>query len=309
MPKRFAAIGECMLEMSQTEGSHYHMGFGGDTLNVALYLARAAQEQVDVQYVTALGDDAHSNNMIRKWTKEGIGHQLVAQLPNRLPGLYFIELDHHGDRSFLYYRSQSAARDMMKGDIGDQICAALPSFDMLYFSGICLAILDDGSRSKLLAAIEKAKQQGTKIAFDNNYRETLWKDKKQARYWFEKAFAFVDIALPSFDDAKLLFGDKDMQATAKRVRGYGVDEIVVKRGDKGYLLVSGDKEKLVEVEPATIVVDTTAAGDSFNGGYLAARLLSHSVEVSANYATILAKTVIAYPGAIIPRRSMPKESL
>ena len=110
---RVAAIGECMLELTHRDARTLALGFGGDTLNTALYLARtAAGREIAVDYVTALGDDPMSESMIAAWQAEGIGTSRVARLPRRLPGLYLIRTNDAGERRFFYWRSEAAVRSL-----------------------------------------------------------------------------------------------------------------------------------------------------------------------------------------------------
>ena len=104
---RVACIGECMIELKPAKGGLYSRGYGGDTLNTAVYLARLG---VDVDYVTALGDDALSDEMIAGWTAEGVGTKRVARLPGKLPGIYMIQTDDNGERRFFHWRESAAAR-------------------------------------------------------------------------------------------------------------------------------------------------------------------------------------------------------
>ena len=87
---RVACIGECMIELKQAEGGLYSRGYGGDTLNTAVYLARLG---VEVDYITALGDDPMSDEMIAGWAAEGVGTSRVARLHGKLPGIYMIKTD------------------------------------------------------------------------------------------------------------------------------------------------------------------------------------------------------------------------
>jgi 2-dehydro-3-deoxygluconokinase len=85
-----AAIGECMLELSEHPDGRITRAFGGDTLNTAVYLARLG---VPVDYITALGDDPWSEEMLAAWQAEGVGTASVLRLEGRLPGLYIIQTD------------------------------------------------------------------------------------------------------------------------------------------------------------------------------------------------------------------------
>jgi len=107
---KVACIGECMIELKQAEGGLCSRGFGGDTLNTAVYLARLG---AGVDYITALGDDVLSDEMIAGWAAEGVGTQRVLRLPGKLPGLYMIQTDAKGERRFFHWRDSAAARSLM----------------------------------------------------------------------------------------------------------------------------------------------------------------------------------------------------
>ena len=105
---RVASIGECMIELSPAAGGLLSRSYGGDTLNTAVYLARLG---VAVDYVTALGDDPWSDEMLGAWQAEGVGTDLVVRVPGRLPGLYLISTDDDGQRALpLLARQRAGAR-------------------------------------------------------------------------------------------------------------------------------------------------------------------------------------------------------
>ena len=236
---RIASIGECMIELRHRSASALDLAHGGDTLNTAVYLARLTKERdVRVDYVTALGDDAYSDGMLAMWRDEDIGTELVARLPGRLPGLYTIRTDARGERSFTYWRSASAARDMLRGARAEEIAEALESYDLLYLSGITLSILDPPQRAALVAIADRVREHGGRVAFDSNYRPVGWPSAEAARAAFEEMLARVDIALPTLDDEQALFGVKDAPECAERLRRRGVAEIAIKLGKAGCSLSS-----------------------------------------------------------------------
>ena len=163
MTSRIACIGECMVELREMPDGTLQRGWGGDTLNTALYLARLGMA---VDYVTALGDDGWSDEMLTRWREEGIGTGLVQQLPGRLPGLYIIQTDANGERRFLYWRDSAAARGLF--DHLDP--RSLDVFDVLYLSGITLSIYDEHARAALFQALADASKRGARIVFDTNFR-------------------------------------------------------------------------------------------------------------------------------------------
>lgn len=301
---RIASIGECMIELSESSDAAGRMQrtFGGDTLNTAVYLARSLKDHAaEVHYVTALGDDPFSEEMVTGWQAEGVQSRLVARLPGRLPGLYIIRTDSSGERSFHYWRSAAAARDMLRDGRAETLALALAGFDLVYLSGITLGILDMESRERLFALLEALRRGGCRIAFDSNYRPRLWLDRAAAQQAMSRAHTLAAFALPTFDDEAALFGDADPAATARRLHALGVGEVVVKRGAEPCLISrQGSGQVEVPVDRPVRPVDTTAAGDSFNAAYLAARLTGAKPEAAAAAGHRLAAKVVAAQGAIVP---------
>lgn len=304
--KQIGVIGEAMLELSHQTPTSLSLSFAGDTLNFAIYLRRLLQEPVFVvHYVTALGQDIYSDQMLLDWKKEGIKVDLIHRLENKLPGLYLIRTDSEGERSFYFYRSNSAARDLFKGDNLIDLSQQLADMDYLYFSGVSLAILDEASRIALANILQKAKQAGAKVIFDTNYRSSLWANSDSARETIQPFLSYVDIALPTFMDDQLLFGDATPEDCVERLLKNGVTEIVVKCGAEPALVATADHQQRVPACLVDKVIDTTAAGDSFNSAYFAARLLGFVPMKAVLYAHELAAKVITQPGAIIPKTTMP----
>jgi len=302
---KVASIGECMIELRHRGESELDLAYGGDTLNFAVYVARLTRGTgVAVDYVTALGDDPYSDAMLAMWRAEGIGCELVARLPGRLPGLYTIRTDQHGERTFTYWRSASAARDVLHGVHGSRIAERLAGYDLLYLSGITLSILDPAQRETLMAVTDRVRAQGGRVVFDSNFRPAGWPDPDEARAAFDQMLRRVDVALPTLDDDQALFGVEDAAGCARRLHGLGVAEVAVKLGRLGCWLSAGGHTAEVPAEPVARVVDSTAAGDSFNAGYLAARLAGAEPEAAAAQGHRIAARVIAYPGAVIPVAAM-----
>jgi 2-dehydro-3-deoxygluconokinase len=305
--KRVATIGECMIELRHADAQTLKLGFGGDTLNTAVYLARAGRGAgIRVDYITALGDDPYSQRMIAGWREEGVGTDLVARLPGRLPGLYIIRTDERGERSFTYFRSAAAARDMLREGRDARLTERLAGYACLYLSGVTLSILDDTQRQSLMAILDHLRAEGTQIAFDSNYRPVGWPSIDDARKWMSEAFGRCDIALPTLDDEQRLFGDADADVCLARLRGLGVREVVLKLGSEGCVISAAGTASRIAPSKVGQIVDTTAAGDSFNAGYLYGRLIGKDPAVSAAIGNRLAATKIQHPGAIMPRDAMPK---
>jgi len=302
---KIACIGECMIEISNLPDGGAARHFGGDTLNTAVYLARLGGE---VDYLTALGDDPYSDDMIAAWAGEGVGVDYVRRINGAVPGLYMIRTDDAGERSFHYWRDQAPARRMFKGATGTALAAQIHGYDWIYFSGITLSILDADGRASLLAALQAARKKGAQVAFDGNYRPRGWASTQAARKVFAEFLPAVDLALPTFDDEQDLHGDVEPEVCAARYHAAGVTEVVIKQGPAGAIVSAADGVVHVPVAQTIAAVDTTAAGDSFNAGYLASRARGGEVSASALAGHRLAGAVIRHRGAIIPQSAMPEEA-
>ena len=297
---RVACIGECMIELRQAPGGLYSRGFGGDTLNTAVYLARLG---IETDYITALGDDSLSDEMVTGWQAEGVGTSRVARLKGKLPGIYMIETDARGERKFFHWRESAAARQLMDlPDTGD-ILASLASYEVIYLSAITLSILGEAGRTRLIGALDQARAKGTRIAFDTNFRARGWPDLNVARNVFRDAFELADIVLASTEDLLPLYPGESNDSLLARIPG---KEVVLKLAEpKSVVRIDGATHEITADPVTKPVVDTTAAGDSFAAAYIAARLGGADPVESARAGHHLAGVVVCYPGAIIPRSAMP----
>jgi 2-dehydro-3-deoxygluconokinase len=295
-----ACIGECMIELKQAGAGLYSRGFGGDTLNTAVYLARLG---VTVDYITALGDDPLSDEMIAGWQLEGVGTAKVARLKGKLPGLYMIATDDKGERRFYHWRESAAARSLLDLAETDSLLQSLGRYDLVYLSAISLSIYTESGRGRLFAALREARGRGTRIAFDTNFRARGWPDLDIARRVFQEAFEASDIALASTEDLLPLYPNESADRLLAKIP---TGEVILKLAEPASILRVGNTSRRIEAEPVSApVVDTTAAGDSFAAAYLAARLGGAEPEAAARAGHHLAGVVVCHPGAIIPRSAMP----
>ena len=301
---RVASIGECMIELRPAAGGSYSRGFGGDTLNTSVYLARLG---VAVDYITALGDDPLSDEMVAGWKAEGVGTSRVARLPGKLPGIYLIQTDDRGERRFFHWRENSAVRRLMDLPETDDILASLASYDLIYLSAITLSLYGESGRWRLLAALRHARVGGTRIAFDTNFRVRLWPDLDIARAVYRDAFAVADMALASTEDLLPLHPGESNEDLLARISS---SEAVLKLAAPASIVRFEGASHEVKAGPVTKpVVDTTAAGDSFAAAYIFARLAGADAVEAARAGHRLASVVVCYPGAIIPRSAMPTDMM
>ncbi|AKH99247.1 sugar kinase, ribokinase [Hoeflea sp. IMCC20628] len=296
MTQRFLSIGECMVEMAPTADGDYSLGFAGDTLNTAWYARQILKPEWEVAYLTAVGDDAVSERMTDFIRDAGIETEFVQRLPGCTVGLYLIQLD-NGERSFAYWRSDSAARRLANDPAFLE--AALSTASLIYLSGITLAILSPQNRSTLFDALATARRNGATIAFDPNLRLRLWDSPETTRQTVMTAASVSDILLPSFEDEATFFGDATPGDTARRYADAGAPLVVVKNGDADVLSLSGGQTSGFTPSKVENVVDSTAAGDSFNAAFLASYLDCSDLNTAIAAGSALAAKVITRRGALV----------
>lgn len=291
---KIAAIGEAMIELSMA-GDTAGVGVAGDTLNTAIYLKRSAPE-LQVDYITRLGTDAFSTRIADFIAAEEIGTDGIERDPHGTPGLYAITTDAAGERSFTYWRDSAAARLTFVTDQGPDF-VALAQYDVIYLSGITMAILSPSTRSALMRFLQAFRKSGGRVCYDSNYRPRLWGDQETAQTLNDAMWALSDISLPSVDDEQELTGETP-EVIAKRFLGQGRSG-ALKRGALGPMCLQTGAT--YDFPRAETVVDTTAAGDSFNGGYLGAALTGASQANALRAGHDLAMQVVGHKGAILPK--------
>ncbi|MBD3586419.1 sugar kinase [Salinimonas sp. HHU 13199] len=294
-------FGECMIELVTQSAHQLAKSFAGDTFNTAVYLKRCAPV-LEVHYLTAIGSDEQSDELYHFMQQEKLGVDLVHRSASRHLGLYMVHTDNTGERSFTYWRSESAATQTLHSVDGE-----LPDTDLFYLSGISVAILDDTQRHMLVDKLTALRQRGCKIVFDLNYRPALWKSPDHARQWADRFYAMADIALSGVDDHAQLYAHQSVSEIVTHLSRFSIDEQVIKHGAYGVVVNTQSDSWSVPVEPVETVIDTTAAGDAFNAGYLAARGKGADPVSAAKYAAKVAAFVIGYPGAITPpEKALPR---
>lgn len=298
---RAVCIGECMVEMRPAGDGLYARGFAGDAYNTAVYLRRALGDAGRVSMLTVVGDDSTSDAMRAEFEAQGLETDRVWTAPGKAPGLYVVELDAHGDRSFLYWRGQSAARDWLKQLQAKGGARVLEGADLVYLSGISLAILPDEDRRAVVSILQDLRGKVGRIAFDPNLRLRLWEDLPTASQAIDAAAAASDVVLPSQQDGELLWNVADPADQMRRWMALGPTEVGLTLADQGARVADASGQEAIPAVAPIAVVDTSGAGDSFNGAYLAARLLGETPRQAAEAGVRLAAKVVATRGALIPR--------
>lgn len=296
--KKVVLFGECMLELKQNDASSMRHAFAGDALNSAVYLKRQFSE-IDASFMSALGDDSISHQMLERFAQEGLDNRFVYADKSKAPGIYLVQTDDQGERSFVYWRENSAARVVMQF-VDQDVISQLSEVDLFFFSGISLAVLIPEQRSIFWDMLKQLKQAGVQIVFDPNYRARLWQSEEEAKSEFEQAFVLSDMLLPGIEDFSLLYQLESVKDILDFCQPYQIDEIVIKNGPESVFIAKDGQVQEVAIQPATTVVDTTSAGDSFNGVYLGARMTGQTPQRAVELASAAASCVIQHPGAIAP---------
>ncbi|RCK19488.1 sugar kinase [Thalassospira lucentensis] len=295
-PHHFVAIGECMIEMSGGAGDQWKLGIAGDTLNTAWHFRNATPaDDWHIRYVTALGGDRYSDRIAQFISDAGIDTRAIRRLSGKRPGLYLIDQE-GGDRVFTYWRENSAARNM--ADDLTALASALNGADVLYLSGITLAILAPERRAAFIDLLKPLSER-TRIAFDPNIRPALWESEEACKAAISSVAAMSEFILPSFDDEAALFGDHSPEETVARYRDLGVREVVVKNAGNPCTFLSEDQVKTIATPQVSKIVDATGAGDSFNAAFLATRLSGMGCVDAIRAGQALSAKVIQTHGALV----------
>lgn len=300
---RVILMGEGMLELSHPAGQGAKMSYGGDVLNTAVYLARLG---VLPHFVTALGNDPYSDGLIKDWERECVQTAHVSRDPNRLPGLYAIQTDHQGERSFYYWRSNSAARNFFNLEASLNSIAFMKEADWFFISGITLSIFNEGERGQLVEIAKAIKARGGQVAFDPNYRPKGWASHEAAKTAIENFASYATMVLATIDDENLLFGQQSGKDHADRWHDHGIKTVILKCGPQGAIIYETGADAIkVPVAVCDQPVDTTGAGDSFNAAFIAMKVRGRSTLEATQAGNTLASQVIRHPGAIMPLTEMP----
>lgn len=297
--RQVICVGEATVEFNRGRDGRFGLSCGGDAFNTAVYLARKG---LNVAFASALGDDPFSEGLVALAAAEGISRDLILRTPGRLPAVTAADLSPSGERRSFDWREGSPARDLFELPEWSKVAEAIVNARLVYFTGITLSLYSNVGLGRFFATLEMAQQKGVKVAFDCNFRPRAWKgDLGRTRLVFMEALKRVDIALPAYDDEAVLWGDPSPEATVERMRAFGIAEVAVKNGPNSVLVATAKTTEHIPVPEVIEPLDTTAAGDAFNAGYLAARLSGEPAPTAAGAGHRMAAQVISHIGGLMPR--------
>lgn len=283
-------LGEPMLEFNQQPDGSYLPGHGGDTSNCAI---AAARQGARVGYITHVGADTFGDSFMQLWAAEGVDTSGIRQRPDAHTGVYFVTHGPDGHQ-FSYFRAGSASSRMGPADLP---VAALKSAKVLHVSGISQAI-SDSAADAVFEAIDIVRAAGGKVSYDTNLRLKLW-SLARARAVIHSAMTRCDIALPGLDDARQLTGLDDPDAIADFYLGLGAGVVALTLGAEGTLVATPDERRRI-VGRQVKAVDATAAGDTFDGAFLARIVAGDTPFDAAAYANAAAALSTQGYGAVAP---------
>jgi 2-dehydro-3-deoxygluconokinase len=288
-------MGEPMLEFNQLppapDGArHYQEGHGGDTSNAAI---AAARQGARVGTITALGQDMPGDSFMRLWQREGVDTSCVKRTDRYQTAVYFVTHDTAGHH-FLHYRSGSAASMYAASDVPE---TAIEAARILYVSGISQGI-SASACDAVFAAIDIARRNGVKVAYDTNYRPRLWPPSRAAAV-MHAAMAHADYAFPGEEDVRTLTGLTDPDAMLDFYLRLGSKTVLLKMGEAGAYLATPDGRVRIPAHKV-VPVDATGAGDTFCGSFLARILAGDEPADAARYASVAAALKCTGYGAVGP---------
>ncbi|MDJ0858795.1 MAG: sugar kinase [Dinoroseobacter sp.] len=283
-------LGEPMLEFNQQPDGTYLPGHGGDTSNCAV---AAARQGASVGYVTHIGADPFGDSFMELWAAEGVSTDTVRQVSDAHTGIYFVTHAPEGHQ-FSYFRAGSASSKMTPSDLPVE---ALKAAGILHVSGISQAI-SDSAADTVFAAIELVRQAGGKVSYDTNLRLKLW-SLDRARAITHAAMSQCDIALPGLEDAEQLTGLTDPDAIADFYLTLGANVVALTLGADGTLVATAEERRRVSGRRVE-AIDATAAGDTFDGAFLARLSAGDDPFVAARYANAAAALSTQGYGAVAP---------
>ena len=258
---------------------------GGAESNLAIALSRLG---VSSGWISFLGDDEPGRLVLDRVRGEGVDTSQIRRLGGYPTGLYLREKVGAEVRVY-YYRQGSAASTLAPGAFDPEY---LEGAEFLHLTGITPALSEE-CRDFTLWAAREARENGTRVSFDVNYRSKLW-PPEEARSFVEEMLPHTDLLLVGDDEARALW-DRSDEELVRELAAAGTREVVLKRGGEGSLALAGD---LTITQPAFPVeeVDPVGAGDAFDAGYLAGHLWGLTPEERLRVANAMGALCVATLG-------------
>ncbi|MGB2994089.1 MAG: sugar kinase [Paenisporosarcina sp.] len=284
------AIGEPLMELSESTEGQYVSGFGGDTSN---FIIAASRQGASTGYQTAIGADTFGSKFLKLWNQEKVNTDLVKVDSDHHTGLYFISYGKQG-HEFTYHRAGSAASYLSEKDVKEE---TFKGIRYLHISGITQAI-SNSSCDAVFKAARVAREKGITVTYDPNLRLKLW-PLERAKAIIHSTLPYVDIFLPSMDDVTILSGLDDPDEILSFYLDLGVKMVVLKVGKEGAIVATRKKRTHIPGF-AVDAIDATGAGDTFDGAFVSRLSEGAEPEEAARYANAAAALSTQGLGAVNP---------
>lgn len=285
------ALGECLVEFAELDRGLYRQSYAGDTLNSLYYASRLG---LRTGYITATGDDSFTEGILELLDGVHIDRSHVLTVPGQ-NGLYFIRQEARASRLH-FLRDRSAARSLFAHTDVSSLTGYIAQARFFLTSLIAAGMLIDKER---FLELVRAASEHTRIAFDTNYRSSVWTSPDEARQWLEAIIPFVHVLFVTDDDDKAIYGERSTMEIVRHYQSLGVGHLVLRMGVKGSLVVEGKAEGVRAMQDIP-VVDTTGAGDAYTAGYLSKLLVGAPARTCAEFATACAALAIGEHGGMSP---------
>jgi len=271
---------------------------GGAPANTSV---AAAKLGVRASFIGKVGDDGFGRMMIDVMTGYGVSTEYISQTRDACTTMAFVTLSNEGDRSFTFARKPGADMMLTEEEVPYRLFSDI---DILHFGSTGLM---PGSPSKAahLTALKAAKSAGTSISYDPNVRLPLWDDPMELKTTILEYLPFADIVKVSDDELDFIFGTDNEHKAAEFCFSQGASVLFVTRGSAGAAVYT--RNFFAETGGVKVnAVDTTGAGDAFNGAFLS-RFLGNTVEESLdpdalteilNYANTAGSVTVTRKGAM-----------
>lgn len=289
-------IGEPMVVfIAEEEGelkdvNKFSKGLAGSELNVSIGLSRLGH---GVSYITQLGNDPFGEYIFDCIENEiNIDKKYIKKTDNYSTGFYMKSKVSKGDPSIFYYRKNSAASNI---DLDFIKKIDLSNYKYLHITGITPAI-SEKMRDNVFTLIEKAKENGLKISFDPNIRESLWSSKIEMIETLNKIAYSSDYIIPNVKEGKILTGKNNPEDIANFYIEKGVKNVIVKLGEVGCYIRSNDTSEYLQGFKVSNVVDTVGAGDAFVAGFLSGLLSGKDLVESSSIGNAMGAITVTHKG-------------
>lgn len=258
------------------------LSVAGAESNVAIGVVRLGGSAT---WISRLGADGFGDLLRRELRAEGVS-VLAATDPVRPTGLMVKERPNALRTHVRYYRAGSAASAMTAFDV---VAEPIAEAQVLHVTGITPA-LGPGPASAVQLALDIAREHGTVVSLDLNYRSALW-SREDAGQALRPLVGRANIVFAGPEEASLVVPDEPVQKMAHALAELGPAEVVLKLGAEGAFTVAGGQEWTTQ--PVEVpVVDTVGAGDAFVAGYLA-ELMAGEDDIERRLATAAAAGAFA----------------